>query len=213
VTSPWWPLFGLRIRTERLELRPPTDADLADLAALAARGVHGPELMPFALPWTDEPPEQRALSTMQWNWRARATWKAEAWSLNLAVVTEGTVVGGQEVSGRDFAVLREVSTGSWLGLDHQGRGIGTEMRAAVLWFAFTGLGAEYARSEAFADNASSIGVSRKLGYRDDGFDRLVRRGEPAVSQRFRLDRETWEKNSPAPATIEGLEPCLPLFGL
>jgi RimJ/RimL family protein N-acetyltransferase len=212
-SASWWPLFGLRIRTGRLELRLPTDADLADLAALAARGIHEPELMPFTQPWTDTSPEQRARSTMQWNWQMRAALKPDDWSLNLAVTWEGTVVGTQEVSAHDFSVLREVSTGSWLGLEYQGQGIGTEMRAAVLWFAFAALGAQYARSGAFSDNASSIAVSRKLGYRDDGFDRLIRRGVPAVSLRFRLDRETWENGAPASAAVDGLEQCLPLLGL
>jgi RimJ/RimL family protein N-acetyltransferase len=209
-SSSWWPLFGLRIRTQRLELRVPTDADLADLAALAARGIHEPERMPFAQPWTDASPEQRALSTMQWNWQMRAALKPDDWSLNLAVVHEGTVVGTQEVGARDFAVLREVATGSWLGQEYQGQGIGTEMRAAVLWFAFAELGAQ---SGAFSDNESSIAVSRKLGYGDDGFDRVVRRGVPAVSLRFRLDRGTWEKSAPASAAVDGLERCLPLLGL
>jgi RimJ/RimL family protein N-acetyltransferase len=103
--------------------------------------------------------------------------------------------------------------GSWLGRDHQGQGIGTGMRAAVLWLAFAGLGAEHACSGAFEDNLASVAVSRKLGYRDDGIDRYVRRGMPAVSRRFRLDRQAWQDSQPVPAVIEGLEPCLALFGL
>jgi RimJ/RimL family protein N-acetyltransferase len=110
-------------------------------------------------------------------------------------------------------VLREVHTGSWLGRDYHGQGIGTRMRAAVLWLAFAGLGAEYACSSAFADNPASIAVSRKLGYRDDGISRYVRRGAPGITRRFRLDRQTWQEGQLAPAVIEGLAPCLPLFGL
>jgi hypothetical protein len=83
----------------------------------------------------------------------------------------------------------------------------------VLWLAFAGLGAEYALSSAFEDNPASIGVSRKLGYRDDGIARYVRRGAPAVTRRFRLDRQAWQDSDPVPAVIEGLQPCLPLFGL
>lgn len=51
------------------------------------------------------------------------------WSLSLAVLHEGRVVGRQDVMAKDFGVTGEVSTGSWLGLAHQGRGLGTEMRA------------------------------------------------------------------------------------
>jgi RimJ/RimL family protein N-acetyltransferase len=152
-------------------------------------------------------------STLQWNWAQRGAWRAEAWHLNLAVVRDGAVVGAQDMVAHDFPVLREVSSGSWLGQEHHGQGIGTEMRAAMLWLAFAGLSAEYACSSAFEDNHAPLGVSRKLGYRDDGIERFVRRGVPAVSRRLRLDRATWRLTNPTPAVIEGLDVCLPLFGL
>lgn len=57
-----------------------------------------------------------------------------------------------------------VSTGSWLGLTHQRHGYGTEMRAAVLSFAFEHLGATTATSRVHQDNPASAGVSAKLGY-------------------------------------------------
>jgi RimJ/RimL family protein N-acetyltransferase len=66
----------------------------------------------------------------------------------------------------------------WIGLEYQGQGIGTEMRAAVLYLAFAGLGADYALSGAFTDNPASLAVSRKLGYGEDGVDREVRRDKP-----------------------------------
>ena len=56
--------------------------------------------------------------------------------------------------------MRSVATGSWLGLRHQGHGIGKEMRAAVLHFAFAGLGAIEALSGAWDDNKPSLGVER-----------------------------------------------------
>lgn len=191
----------------------PSEADLYALADLAAAGVHDPDVQPFMVAWTDLPPDERARSVLLYQWRQRGAWQADKWSLELAVVHQGTVVGIQGIGGRDFAVLREVHTGSWLGLAHQGKGIGTEMRAAVLHLAFAGLGAEYARSEAFTDNPASIGVSRKLGYAEDGIERMVSRGRAATSLRFRLDLATWQANHTVPVTISGLAPCLPMFGL
>ena len=209
----WWPLIGLRVLTPRLELRLPADRDLDELASLAAAGVHDPDVQPFAFPWTDASPAERARSTIQYHYGQRAAWKPERWSLDLVVVRDGTVLGTQGMSATDFAVLREVGTGSWLGQAHQGQGIGTEMRAAVLHLAFAGLGAVYATSGAFTDNLASQAVSRKLGYGEDGIDRQVRRGQPAATRRFRLDRETWQSTHSLPVTIVGLEPCLPMFGL
>ena len=46
-----------------------------------------------------------------------------------------------DMSAHDYPVLREVSTFSWVGVRHHGRGIGTEMWAAALHLAFAGLGA------------------------------------------------------------------------
>jgi RimJ/RimL family protein N-acetyltransferase len=209
----WWPLFQLRLQTPGLELRLPSDGDLDALASLAASGVHDPDVQPFAIPWTDVPPAERARSVLQYHWSQRAAWKPESWTLDFVVVRDGTVVGTQGISARDFAILREVSTGSWLGRDHHGLGIGTAMRAAVLHLAFAGLGAQYAISGAFADNLASLSVSRRLGYMADGIDRQVSRGQPATTQRLRLDRQTWESTHTVPVTIAGLEPCLPLFGL
>jgi len=65
----WWPLAGLRLLTPRLELRLPTDTDLDELASLAAAGVHDPDLQPFAFPWTDAAPGERARATLQYHWR------------------------------------------------------------------------------------------------------------------------------------------------
>lgn len=208
-----WPLAGLRVRTPRLELRLPSESDLCELATLAARGVHDPEVQPFSVPWTDVPPEDRARNTLQFHWRQWGCWRPEQWSLDLVVLRGGTVVGTQGIGAHDFAVLREVSTGSWLGLAYHRQGIGTEMRAAVLHLAFAGLGAQYAVSGAFTDNAASLRVSGKLGYADDGTDLHVRRGRPASVRRLRIDRASWQATHSLPVTIEGLEACLPMFGV
>ncbi|MGW2402130.1 GNAT family N-acetyltransferase [Kitasatospora sp. NPDC001664] len=208
-----WPLLGLRLRTPRLELRLPTDDELAALADLAAAGVHAPDRMPFLVPWTDLPPEERARSVVQHHWLRRGNWSPQDWALNLAVLESGRVVGQQTVAAREFAVLRQVGTGSWLGTAHQGRGIGTEMRAAVLHLAFAGLGAAEATSGAFEDNGPSYAVSLKHGYEPDGVDRHVVRGKPVTTRRLRLGRARWEEHRSVRVTVEGLAPCLPLFGL
>jgi RimJ/RimL family protein N-acetyltransferase len=207
-----WPLRHLVLRTPRLALRPDDDAGLLELAEEAALGIHPPEQMPFLVPWSDAEPEQRARATVQWHWEKRAALTPGQWAVNFLVRLDGRVVGTQEVAATDFAVTREVATGSWLGRRHQGRGIGTEMRAAVLVFAFDHLGATQARSYAFADNTASLRVSEKIGYRRDGTALRARRGEAAQDVRLLLDpaafrRPTWALE------VEGVEPCLPLLGV
>ncbi|MDR1998730.1 MAG: GNAT family N-acetyltransferase [Frankiaceae bacterium] len=204
---------ALRVRIGDLELRLPDADQLAQLAALAADGVHDPAQMPFATPWTDGSAEQRGRSVLLHAWRTLGRWEPAAWNLPLVVLRRGEVVGVQEVQATNFAPLREVITGSWLGLRFHRMGIGTAMRAAVLHLAFAGLGAEYALSGALADNAASLGVSRRLGYQPDGIDRVLRRGEPTVMRRLRLSREQWLATPRPDVRIENLTPCLPLFGL
>ncbi|MBB6351360.1 RimJ/RimL family protein N-acetyltransferase [Nonomuraea muscovyensis] len=206
-----WPLFDLRLTTPRLQLRLPTLDDLDQLADRAVEGVHDPERMPFFVPWTDMPSDELGSHVVRYQLGVMSRWRPEQWCGNFAVVHEGRVIGMQDLSATDYVVTREVGTGSWLGLAHQGQGFGAEMRAAVLQLAFAGLGALTAVSSAFLDNPASLAVSRKLGYQPDGLSVHNRRGKRAVQQRLRLDRERFA--CPVPVEIEGLEPCRPHFGL
>jgi RimJ/RimL family protein N-acetyltransferase len=208
-----WPLLGLRLITPRLELRLPSDEELSELADLAAEGMHEPGSTPFLVSWPRLPPKERARAVVQRHWRHRADWSEDDWSLDLVVFADGRVVGEQEISGRDYSILREVSTFSWLGVRHHGRGIGTHMRAAALHLAFAGLDATDAVSGAFDDNVSSLRVSEKLGYEPDGIERLAARGRATTTRRLRLTRDRWQATDRVPVTVTGLAPCRPLFGL
>ncbi len=208
---PYWPLFDLRIRTARVEIRLPDDDDLVALARLAAKGVHDPSTMPFLVPWTDSPSPLLERGMLQWGWRHRAEWAVDDWSFNGAVVVNETIVGVQALLATNFTAERVVSTGSWLGLEFQGRGIGKEMRAAILFFAFEGLGAQRADSGGFPDNAPSLGVSRSLGYVETGRHRVLRRGESAETLELTLDRSTWERGEHLDVVLTGLEACLNFF--
>ena len=207
-----WPLRHLVLRTPRLVLRPDDDEGLLELAEEARLGIHPPEQMPFMTPWTDAAPEERALNTMQWHWAKRAEFRPGSWRVQFLVRFDGHVVGMQELGATDFAVRREVATGSWLGLRHQGRGIGTEMRAAVLLFAFDHLGATRARSAAFVDNPASLRVSEKLGYRPDGTETVTRRGLAVDEVRLLVTPGEFRRPDWTPA-VEGLEACLPMLGV
>jgi RimJ/RimL family protein N-acetyltransferase len=206
-----WPLRHLVLRTPRVTLCPDDDAGLYELAALALRGVHPPEEMPFLTPWTDQPPDDLVRTSMQYFWRTRARLTASDWSVHFLVRHDGRVIGTQELSGKEFAITREVSSGSWLGIAHQRHGYGTEMRAAVLLLAFDHLNATIARSGAFADNPASLRVSEKLGYRTDGAGTVARRGTAATEIRLVLEashfvRPEWTLQ------VDGLDGCQQMLG-
>ncbi|MGH1550750.1 GNAT family N-acetyltransferase [Leifsonia poae] len=191
-----FPPFGLIIRSGPIVLRPITDDVLPPLIEVAAAGVHDPALMPFYYPWTDASPDRLPVKFAQHHWRTRAGWSQDAWTLEFAVEYEGVIVGCQGFSTRDYLVTRTGETGSWLGRAHHGRGIGTRMRQAICAFVFDELEADEITSGAFTDNPASIGVSRKVGYRDNGTTRLARRGEPAVNQRLVLTRDDFVRGEP-----------------
>ncbi|MFE9331838.1 GNAT family N-acetyltransferase [Streptomyces sp. NPDC006925] len=209
-----WPLYGLRLATPRLELRLPDDRTLAELARVASGGVHDDSEMPFSVPWTAVPPADRARGCFQHVLGTIAGWRPEEWTLSLAVLHDGRVIGRQDLSGTDFAVVRETQTGSWLGTEHQGRGFGTEMRAAALHLAFDGLGARSSVSAAMTDNPRSRRVSEKLGYRPDGLLTESVLGRARTLERLRLQRADWEAHRAVPVETAGLgAAALALFGL
>lgn len=202
-----WPTDGLCLRTPRLELRPIVEPEFPDVVEAILAGIHPPEAMPFSTPWTDAPREELIANSLRHFWSARGGVAPEKWSLQLGVRCDGRLVGIQEVAAEHFAVIRTVSTGSWLTGDAQGRGIGVEMRAAVLLFAFDHLGAEYAASSAFSDNPASIAVSRRLGYADNGRQVRQRRpGERAEHLDFLLPSVTLRRPGWTLA-VDGLEDC------
>ncbi len=206
-----WPFAALRVRTPALELRYVDDDDLFALVRLAAEGIHDPATMPFKVPWTRAESPDLERNALQHHWLQRATLSRADWRLPLGVWRDGEIVGIQDVFAKQFAVRRTVETGSWLVQRAQGRGIGTEMRAAVLHLAFAGRGAEEALSGSFADNPRSAAVSRHHGYEPNGEEIYEREGEPARMQRWVLTRAKWAPQRRDDITIEGLDACLPLL--
>lgn len=193
MSHPYWPLFDLEVRTPRLTLRAITDDVAVELAALAARGIHAPEFMPFAMPWTRAGSPALERNALQFYWRCRAEMSPASWNINFGVVVGGAVVGTTGIIAADFARLRQFETGSWLGREHQGRGIGTEMRVATLTLGFVGFGAELALTGAWHDNAPSLGITRRLGYRDQGWRRALRDGDhPDRLLGFEMPRDHFE---------------------
>ena len=209
-----WPLFGLRITTPRLELRYVDDNDAMALMDLAATGgVHPPDFMPFSIPWTRFDPPKLQQQGMQHYWRSRAETSPARWALPFAVLLDGEIVGTQSVMGNDFAVTRWVETGSWIGLPHQGKGIGKEMRAAVPHLAFDAMDAQFATTGAFHDNKASLGVTRSLGYQENGFTVADREGVPGKQLRFVMVRADWEPRRRDDIEVVGFDECRALLGL
>lgn len=210
--TPHWPLFDLAVRTPRLELRYPDDELALALADLTADPIHDPATMPFAVPWTDAPRDALPRNSLQHFWLCRASWTVDDWHCPMAVLADGQVVGVQALEAKRFPATGVVKTASWLTQRVQGRGVGKEMRAAILHLAFAGLGAATAMTSAFHDNLGSQGVTRALGYEPNGWTVEPRREGADRQLHYVLTRERWAQCRRDDIRIENLEPCLALFG-
>lgn len=202
------PLFGLRLTTPRLELRLPNEREVLGLYEAAERGIHRPEVMPFGVAWTDS---LERLGFLGFHRAGLADWDPDNWNLNLVSFLDGIPIGSQSLHGQASARTQVFGTGSWIEKAQQGRGLGTEQRAAVVELAFRVLGAAAVTSGAIATNAASRRVSEKLGYHLTHEDTVSPRGEPVRHLNFRLERADWR--CPFPVEIVGAEACLPLLGL
>lgn len=207
--SSYWPLFDLRLRYRDVTLRPVREADLPHLCAVLPGDVgHDPRLPLFGSQSLAE--NERRLLCMGY-WKALGTWDPASWVLHLAVAVDGELVGVQTLEADNFPALRTVDSASWLVPAVRGRGVGTAMRAAALGLAFGHLGAAAAISSATLGNAASLGVSRRLGYLDNGIGRIVDTGgDVVVLQHLLLTADRW---ATAGVEVEGFEPCRPWFGL
>ena len=203
-----WPLFGLTVRCGDVSLRAVRDDDLPELVDIFPGDV---EMDPAHPALDGTAGGDRARRLVQSVWRHRATWSVDDWALDLRVERDGRAVGVVTLEGTRFPMLRTVDTASWVAVESRGRGTAVLMRAGALGLAFQRLGAQAAISSARVDNAASLAVSRRLGYRDNGVSLIVTETGPAELAHLRLLRSTWV--APEPVEIDGLEPCLAAFGL
>jgi RimJ/RimL family protein N-acetyltransferase len=208
-----WPLFDLEVRTPRLTLKYLDDALAVEALEVAVRGVHDPDTMPFVIPWTDFASPELEQEAMRFYWRSRADTRPAAWRLLHAVIVGGRVIGTADLFATNFPVLRDFETGSWLGREFHGQGLGKELRMAALTLGFGGLGAEFARTGAWHDNAPSLGVTRSLGYEQIGRRRELRRGKPDELLGFRMDRAHWETIRRDDITLHGVEQVREFLGV
>lgn len=208
-----YPPFGLHVVAGPLELRGLTDELLLEVCDLAERGIHDPAEMPFYFPWSTAPVGELGRNTAAYHWGKRSTFSPEDFCLDLAVLLDGQVIGCQGVAAKHFPVTRTGETGSWLGREFQGRGLGTAMRQVFCELLFDHLGFEEITSAAFVDNPASLGVSRKVGYAETGLTRVKRRdGELARTRGFVLTPDALVRGD-VPVEATGADAVRAFIGL
>ena len=205
-------MFDIRLTTPDLELRHLREADLGELAAIFPQDV---ELDPSSTTYDGlDPTWNRRVGVYQTYWQGRAGWRPESWALSFGIFLDGQLVGYQGLEGEDFSTLRTVDSSSFLTSAVRGRGLGKQMRAAVLTLAFGPLGARFAITSAWSDNHASLGVSRAIGYVENGVTTDRRDDVAGEMAHLRLTRERWMASDwPEQVTVTGVAECMVFFGL
>src|SRR5512138_905969 len=136
-----YPLLDVRVSTSALELRAATDDLLDELAPAVRDGKTHAEPSPYDDPMSfyETDPDLRVAKWLRSIWRRRGAVEPDFWRLYFVVMVDGRPAGEQTVTGMRFATLGTVTTFSWLSSDFRGRGLGREMREAILHLAFDGL--------------------------------------------------------------------------
>jgi RimJ/RimL family protein N-acetyltransferase len=207
-----WPLFGLQMKMGDVSLSPVREVDLPALARMLPADAEQDPTSSMLDGLSIDENRRRILA--QSYWRSWASWTVESWYIFFRVTAGGRMVGIQTLEAEHFPALRTVDSSSWLVADARGKGIGVAMRTAMLALAFDHLGADAAVTSAREDNLASIGVSRHLGYQDNGTSKSLSPSGPCVLLHMILHRDSW-LSSPQGTTVEvrGLDACAPWFGV
>lgn len=167
------------LETERLALGRPTLADVRAIAHLAndrriaenTRRLPHPYLQDHAVEFV----------------RAMATDRRETVFL---IEHTHTPIG---MVGIDWREQAAPELGYWLGVEHWGRGFGTEAARAVIDFFFEEFDAEHLISGARVANPSSRNILEKCGFQWSGVElhRFEALGSSTPVDCFRLSRSMW----------------------
>lgn len=205
-----YPQFGLRVAHAGLALVAPTDAELLELAAIAAEpgGVVEPgregELL--AWPLLDEVGAAgMARHVLEHGWRLRESPTSARWRAPFAVLDGGRAVGHAVLARQGDAGPGTVSTASWLARADQGRGLGRRVRLMLLELAFAHLGATRARTAAAEGNVASRAVTRRCGYRETG---RATGADGVVEVLAEITPGAWRRRRLDDVVVEGVEPFL-----
>jgi RimJ/RimL family protein N-acetyltransferase len=188
-----WPPYGLALHCGDLELATVTDEHAVALGPIVSGLLNGDEwrFMPHLAGVVAESGDATARNVLREVWRQRASLAVDDWHLPLAVIRNGQVLGMQALESELYLARRDVRTESYLDTGVRRDGVGTRMRAMVVEFAFTYLGALTMSSGYALGNDGSRRVSEKLGYLADGTYIDAHAGVRHVGHRLRLRRERW----------------------
>ncbi len=175
-----WPQPAYAITTSRLVIRcyERGDVDAVHDAVLA----NAEALRPW-MPWIDDEPLERATrAEMVRRFRGRFD-LGQDFVYGVFDRASGRFVGGAGLHPRTSPGALEI--GYWIVQERWGEGLATEAAAALTRVGFDVMEADRIEIRVAPDNARSLAIPRKLGYREEG--RLRGVGDARGSSRARVD--------------------------
>jgi RimJ/RimL family protein N-acetyltransferase len=181
------------LQTDRLRLRPFTDADADDLWSLHSDA----HVLRYwdSPPWTERSRAERFLATC-----VQVAEEGTGARLAIDRLSDGVFLGWCGLTQWD-AVHRSAALGYVLGEAAWGHGYATEAAQALLQWAFDTLDLNRVQAEADTRNVASARVLEKLGFVHEGTQRedCIVNGEVSDSWVYGLLRREWRPSSAAPA--------------
>jgi RimJ/RimL family protein N-acetyltransferase len=167
------------LTTERLVLKPPREADIPALVALADNR-HVAEML-ARMPHPYGLAEARSFLAMARKGRAGAVYA-------LTLASNGTFIGCAGLNATD----RGLELGYWIGEPYWRNGFATEAAHALVDLGFNATGVNVLHASCRVINPASRRVIHKCGfqYAGQGMMNSLVAGQVPI-ERYRLDRKTW----------------------
>jgi RimJ/RimL family protein N-acetyltransferase len=172
------------LETARLQLRPYTESDIAELLPLIGTREVAATTLRIAHPYT----EQDARDFL-----ALAQESGKIW-LAITLRSDGRQIGG--VGLRVDDQHRHAELGYWLGVPYWGQGYATEAAREMLRYGFEELGLHRVFASHFKHNPASGRILVKVGMRYEGCQRehLLKWDQFVDSELYGILRQEWQNS-------------------
>ena len=170
------------LETERLRIRPYSDADIPELLPLIGAREVAATTLRIAHPYA----EQDARDFFEMAKAPDKLWLA------ITLRTDDRQIGG--IGLRLEQQHGHAELGYWLGVPYWGQGYATEATREMLRYGFEALGLHRIFATHFKHNAASGKILRKIGMQYEGCQRehLLKWGEFVDSEMYGILRREWE---------------------
>ena len=156
------------LRGEGVTLRPAISEDYVAWARLREQS------RAFLTPWEPTWPEDdltRAAFRRRLRRQAEEMGRGESFAFLIFEATSEELLGGLTLGGIRRGVAQAATIGYWMGAPHAGKGHMTRAVAAVVRFAFATLRLHRIEAACIPDNAPSMALLQRNGFRREGFAR------------------------------------------